>query len=103
MSTFSGTSGAGLVKFHATSPSASTESVTLRALERGCDAALSTRRVSLIGASATSAIPIAAISAAEGLGFATQAESGSTCSGTGLTSNRTVAMSTPATPSTRAW
>ena len=41
--------------------------------------------------------------AADGVGPGTQSWSGSAGSGTGWTSNSTVAMSTPETPSTSAW
>ena len=98
-----GTSGAGLVKFQATSPSASPASTTLRVVRIGWLAARTARRASLNGVSLSSATPRAASSAEEGEGCGTQSRSGSIGSGTGFTSKRTVAMSTPETPSTRAW
>ena len=99
---FKGMSGAGLVKFQATSASASPASATRRVVLTGSVAARRARRVSLNGVSLSSASPRAASSAEDGGGRGTQSRSGSIGSGTGFWSNRTVAMSTPATPSTRA-
>ena len=91
------------MKFQATSPSASPASTTLRVVRMGWLAARTARRASLKGVSLSSTAPRAASSAEEGEGWGTQSRSGSIGSGTGFTSKRTVAMSTPETPSTSAW
>ena len=58
---------------------------------------------SFSGAVAIPSSPRATSSLCEGSGAGTHSCSGSAGSGTGVTSNSTVAMSTPATPSTSAW
>ena len=61
------------------------------------------RRNARTGARASSSASLASSCAADGVGAGIHSRSGSAGSGTGWMSNRTVAMSTPETPSTRAW
>jgi hypothetical protein len=100
---FSGTSGAGLASAHPTSLTASTDSVACSIAAPGCSIACSSRRASFSGAVATPSRPRTARSLAEGSGSGIHPCSGPAGSGTGVTSNSTVAMSTPDTPSTSAW
>ncbi len=91
------------MKPQATSPSASTVSLTFLAVPTGRVAARAARRASLNGLSATPRSPWAASSAEDGWGLGTQLDCPFDCSGTGFRSNSTVAMSMPETPSTSAW
>ena len=75
----------------------------LRAAARGEPTAPTRRRAAPTGVLATAPTPRAASSAPEGVGLGIHACSALIGSGTGLTSNSTVAMSTPATPSTSEW
>ena len=66
--TFSGSVGAGLAKFHATSPTAVAISLARAIESRGCEAARSTRRARASGTFARPPNPLAASCAEEGWG-----------------------------------
>jgi hypothetical protein len=101
--TLSGTSGAGLSPAQNTSPRPSTASRACSSEWPGWDSASSARPASETGVRISPLTPSATRSISEGSGDGVQPSSSGGSGGTGLRSNRTVAMSTPDTPSTSAW
>ncbi len=101
--TLSGTSGAGFSPAHTTSPIPSAASRSCSTERPGRPSAPRARPATSIGVRTRPRTPSAARARSDGSGAGTHLSSGSTSGGTGERSKSTVAMSTPATPSTSAW